>query len=217
VQETLTLIRHVYDADGKAGDPVRETVEVALTPGDEGRHEIVRRLALTPGRYEIRINAASSLLDRSGSVYAALEVPDFTRSALSLSGILLGAPVVALADAGIDGIDAAARGPSLAVVPTSNRDFTNGEEIAAFVRVYQGGTAALAPTAVAVEILDAADATKFEAAQTLGPEAFDAARGAAYQLRLPLDTLAPGPHLLSITARLASGRTVRRDVMFRVR
>jgi VWFA-related protein len=206
VRETLTLIRHVYDADGRAGEPEREIVEIDLAPGDESHHEIVRHLTLEPGRYEVRFNATSAILDRSGSIYANLEVPDFTRSALSLSGIVLGAA------------GPATSGPSnLPVVPTSNRDFTNGEDVTTFVRVYQGGTADLAPAVVAIEILDVSDRTRFEAAKTLAPEAFDVSRGAAYQFSLPLDRLEPGPHLLSVTARLANGRTARRDVIFRVR
>ena len=222
VHETLTLIRHVYDADGKAGEPQRETVEVALAPGDEGRHEIVRGLTLQPGRYEIRVNASSALLDRSGSVYADLEVPDFTRSALSLSGLVLGFARVPSAEVTPSSVAAAPGRSSDAlaaagITPTSHRDFTNGEAVTAFVRVYQGGTADLAPVSVAAEILDVTDATKFEASELLAPELFDASRGAAYRFALPLETLEPGPHLLSVTARLASGRTVRRDVMFRVR
>jgi hypothetical protein len=46
---------------------------------------------------------------------------------------------------------------------------------------------------------------------------FNGTRAADYQFDLPLDRLEPGLHLLSITASLSQGRTVRRDVVFRLR
>jgi hypothetical protein len=235
VRETLTLIRHVYEEGGRAGEPVRESVEFDLTPGDERRHEIVRHLALAPGRYELRFNATSDVLDSSGSVYADVEVPDFSRSAISLSGIVLGGPTGAAASAGPDAAPASIPGNAkessvpgqnsdggtplagVPVTPTSNRDFANGEDVTAFVRVYQGGTAELVPVTMVAEVFDVADQEKFEVSETIDPAAFDATRGGSYQLTLPFDRLEPGPHLLSISAKLPSGRTVRRELIFRVR
>jgi VWFA-related protein len=212
VRETLTLVRHVYEEGGRPGEPVGESLELDLAPGDERRHEIVRHLSLPPGRYEVRFNATSSVLGRSSSIYAEVEVPDFARNALSLSGLVL--------DGGESATGAAALmvdGPALPVVPTSRRDFANGENVTAFVRVYQGGTADLAPVAMVAEIFDVTDQEKFVAPETLDPAAFDATRGASYQLTLPFDRLESGPHLLSISAKLPTGRTVRRELIFRVR
>lgn len=209
--ETLAILRNIYDPEGRTGPPTRETVSLAVTPGDEMRHDLIRRLALPPGRHEIRFNVASTILRRNGSVYVEVEVPDFSRTALAVSGLALGAPP---ADGDPRAADLAGLLP---IVPTSARDFANGETVMAFVRVQQGGEAAPGPVSVTTEIFDAMDRPKYSDAQVLAAEAFGAERGAPFQIRLPLDRLEPGPHLLSLTARLANGRSVRRDLLFLVR
>jgi hypothetical protein len=105
----------------------------------------------------------------------------------------------------------------LPILPTSVRDFASGEPIEAFVRIYQGGTSDLAPVTVVTEILDASDVSHFTSTQTLDLSSFDAGRGAPHRFPLPLSGLAPGPYLLSLTARLPGGRTARREVLLRVR
>ena len=211
VDDTLTIIRNVYDADGNAGPPVRDVIPVRLEPngGNEVRREVIQRLALEPGRYQIRLNTQSALLQSSGTVYADLEVPDFARGALTLSGL-----AVARTD-GAAGSDVLAS--LLPVRPTSARDFAAGDPVEAFVRVYQGGTSELAPVTMVTEILDAADVSHFTSTQTLELSSFDASRGAAHRFPVPLTGLAPGPYLLSLTARLPGGRTARREVLLRVR
>jgi len=67
-----------------------------LTPeaGDELRYEIQQQLTLPPGHHQVRLNATSKVVEKSGSVYAEVEVPDFTRSPLSTTGIILGTPPI---------------------------------------------------------------------------------------------------------------------------
>jgi hypothetical protein len=45
---------------------------------------------LPPGRYQFRASAISSKLSRSGSVFLDLEVPDFTKDPVMLSGLAVG-------------------------------------------------------------------------------------------------------------------------------
>jgi VWFA-related protein len=208
VRETLNITRTVYDPEGRPGAPVRETVSLPLSPGDQLRHDVVRQVPLPAGRHQLRFNVASSLLNRNGTVYVDVEVPEFGRTALALSSIVLGTEP-----------SETASGPSslLPIVPTSARDFGNGEPVTAFVRVQQGGAAAPGPVSLTTEILDASDQVRFTETHAIEPAAFAADRGAGYRLRLPLERLQAGPHLLSVSARLANGRTARRDVLFRVR
>ena len=210
--ETVTLVRTLYDADGKAGPPTPEKIQLALTgaAGDELRYDLHQRLTLLPGRYSIRLNATSSAIDRSGSVYADVEVPDFTRPAISASAIVLG---VKPPDDGRKDVLAAV----LPIVPTSARDFAANDTPLAFVRVFQGGEAPIGPVTVKTQILDASDARAFEAAATIAADAFDASRSAPFEVALPIAPLVHGPYLLSITATLPSGATARRDLVFRMR
>ena len=211
--ETVTVVRNVYDTDGRPGPPNREVATMALKPGtgDALRYDVLSRFALAPGRYQVRLNVHSALIDTSGSVYADVEVPDFARADLAASGIELGAKVP----------DDSPRTDVLAailpIVPTSARDFASSEPVVVFLRVFQGGASPPVAATLSTKILDIRDAVVFETTAMLAPERFDATRAAGYQLDLPLARLSRGPHLLSITASLPGGRSVRRDMVFRVR
>jgi VWFA-related protein len=213
VPETLTLVKTLYDGEGRAGPPSQEKHQFTLqaTSGDELRYDVYQRLTLPPGRYTIRLNATSTALDRSGSIYADFEVPDFTRPAITASNIVLGTHPA----------ESTKRDDPLAtilpIVPTSSRDFGPSETVVAFLRVFQGGTAALSPAAVTMKVLDIDDKVLSENSQTLTPDRFDAARSAGIEMPLPLSNLQHGPHLISITVSLPGGSPVRRDLVFRVR
>jgi hypothetical protein len=71
--------------------------------------------------------------------------------------------------------------------------------------------------AVTAEVFDASDRLHFEATQTVDSGMFSPDGGAPVRFDIPLTKLVPGPHLLSVTARLPGGRTARRDLVFRVR
>jgi VWFA-related protein len=213
VTDTLTITRNVYDADGKAGPPVQEKIPVTLpASGTDGlRLDTFSRLALAPGRYQIRLNAYSTVLQQSGSVFADVEVPDFTRSALTVSGISLGtaaSPVSPRTDP---------LAALLPIVPTSAREFSPSDAVVAFCRVYQGGSAALVPVSMKALVLDVRDQTVMDVPATLTADAFATGRAAPYQIAVPLDRMTHGPHVLSLTATLAGGTSVRRDLVFRVR
>lgn len=210
-EDTLTITRNIYDPDGRPGPPARtvETVQLAPGGGDETRHDVIQTLALEPGRYQVRYHVQSTLLGKSGTVYADVDVPDFSRSALAMSGLAVAARDRSTVS-GADALD-----DLLPLVPTTNRDFTVSDVLTGFVRIYQAGE----PAAVAVtaEVFNAVDEKELDDTRTIEAAVFDAAGSAAVQFDVPLAGLAPGPHLLSVTARLPGGRTARRDVVFRVR
>jgi VWFA-related protein len=57
---------------------------------DSVTYQIPLTLDLDPGRYQLRASAMSKKLDRGGSVYLDVTVPDFSKTPLALSGIALG-------------------------------------------------------------------------------------------------------------------------------
>lgn len=209
--DTLTITRNVYDAEGRTGPPLRTVEQVQLAPGGGGetRHDILLSLPLPPGRHELRFNVQSALLGAGGTVYAEVDVPDFSRSTLAASGL-------AIASASPDGTRSGTLEAILPIVPTSRRDFTASDAITGFVRIYQAGLERQ-PVAVTAEIFNARDEKENEVVQTLDVAAFDESGAAPFRFDLPLTGLTPGPHLLSVTARLPGGRTTRRELVFRVR
>jgi VWFA-related protein len=212
--ETLTIVTNVYDADGKPGPPSQQTASRQLIPSttDELRYDVLMRVDLPPGRHELRVNARSRFIDKSGTVFGPIEVPDFARAPLSLSGIVFGTssgdvprtdPLAAL----------------VPLVPTSVREYAPADKVSAFLRVFQGGGSGrpLEPVAVGVQVFDAFDKTIVDRTETISPASFDDARGAPFTVELPIAGLQRGPHLLSIQASAPGVPPVRRDAVFRVR
>jgi VWFA-related protein len=212
VPEAVTVVRNLYDSEGRAGPPVLEKTELTLVPstGDELRYDLYWKLSLAPGRYQLRLNATSKAVDKSGTVYADIDVPDYTRAPLSLSAMVLGGK-----GAPVPRTDALAG--VLPIIPTAARDFAPSDNIAGFVRVFQGGDAPLRSVDMAVQVFDVNDRQLMDTAKTLATDAFGAGRSAGYQFDLPLGQLEHGPHLVSVTATPAGGPPVRRDLVFRVR
>jgi hypothetical protein len=202
-------VRTVIDLDGESGAPVQQILTRTLEPasGDDLWYETTGNLALAPGRYEIRFEAHSDVADASGSVYAEVEVPEWRRCAFCASGLVLGQPPDAPAGAG----------QALPVVPTASRDFVTGGRVVAWLRVFQRSDAAPVTIGLSARIIDAAGAEVVAVEDAIPASAFGAERSGDYRLDLPLSQLVAGPHLLSVTATRPDGRTIRRDVVFRVR
>ena len=67
--ETLTVVRTVYDANGRPRPPIKEVTTRTLEPGagDEFRYDVLSRFSLPPGRYQVRFNATSALATRAAA------------------------------------------------------------------------------------------------------------------------------------------------------
>jgi hypothetical protein len=209
--ESIEIFTGAFDRDGRNVAWLTQEVEVnSETKVDGFRYDALARLQLRPGRYEIRVAARHERAGRVGSVYAYVEVPDFANAGLRLSGVVLGSPSTSLAT------PKEAVGDLTPVLPTSQREFARTGSATAFVRVYQGGNDAASSVSVRARIQDAASTIVFDQRTTLRPRDFDTARGAEWQIDLPLAPLAPGPYLLTIEAARGPKDAVRRDVRFAV-
>ena len=185
----------------------RQTAEITLRPHATGerRVEIYSRLALKPGRYEIR--SAAETPGSAGGVFTQLEVPDFSKTRLSLSGLVLGFARSSETDGLAD---------LLPIIPTAARAFPRSGQIAAFVRVYQGGKDAPVPVQMRLRIVDAATQGVVDESLVLESARFGPRRAADCPFQLPLSKLGEGEYLLTIEA--AGGKnTARREVRFSVR
>ncbi len=211
VDEQVTVVRNLYDGEGRPGPPVVDKLNLSLQPstGDELRYDVLWRLSLAPGRYQLRLNATSKLTDRSGSVFPDIYVPDFTRPGVAMSNLVLGMQPVNRRTDVLAGL--------LPISPTTARDFAPGDDVAAFLRVFQGGTTPPVPISMNVQVLDVKDRRIVNADSEIAADAFVKTRAAAFQFALPLKQLDHGPYLVSVTARAPGGPPVRRDLVFRVR
>jgi VWFA-related protein len=202
-----------FTLDGQARGSVHQAVQVPLWAGAGStiRSDVLTRIDLAPGRYELRLSAASATLDTLGSVYADVDVPDFAREPLSLSGVVLSAT------SGVVSTPKDTFATLLPIVPTSQREFYRSDRVAAFLRLYEGGKLPIASATLHTHITDGHDRTVFDETSTIAATDFDAStRAADHRFDLPIAPLPPGEYVLTFEA--ANGATtVRRDVRFSVR
>ena len=197
------------------GDPrgmMQQSLDVTVPAGRTGevQFELLAQLPVKPGRTELRLSARSQRLNVEGSVYAGLDVPDFAKAPLSLSGVVL-STTPAWPAAPMDAFRAI-----LPVVPTSRRTFDTTDRAVAFLRIYQGGRKTALPATITWRIVDRTDAVVVERSDALAAERFGAARTADYTVALPLADLSPGSHLLRLIVT-AGKESETRELRFGVR
>ena len=211
---TVDLQTNAYTIEGK---PVlvgqRHLADVVLVPNgdaDGARYDLFSSIMLAPGRYQLRISAHRALDGVSGSVYADIDVPDFTKP-LAASGLVIEAAPMGAA-APIDAFDR-----FLPVLPTSNRDFRKGQDVTAFMRIYQGGKDAPQPVDVKTRIVNESDAPAGEGKDTLpGSQFHVGGRAADFRFAVPVRELPPGRYLLTFELSLKGGEPITRSLQFRV-
>ena len=186
------------------------TVPAARAEGTDSRYDVLARIDLpSPGRYELRLSVKSEVSDSRGSVYVDVEVPDFRKAPVSLSGIVVNAA------GGSPSAPSRLLNDLSPVAPTTERTFGRQDLVSTFMRVYQGDDR-LAAVTLKTRILDASSKGVFEKTETLEPARFEDRRSAGILFRVPLQTLSPGVHLLKFEA--TSGKTtVIREVIFTVK
>jgi VWFA-related protein len=205
----VNVLAGAYGRDGRPMDSHTQTLAVRPSPGAtrEFEYEVLSKLRLKPGRHEIRVAAEDVSRQLRGSVYTYVDIPDFSKAAVSVSGIVLSTTSKP---------PAAALGDVLPLTPTAQRQFASTARVTAFLRVYEGGGgAAAAPVTVSARILDEQGGTSFEQSTPVSTQGAPI-RSADYRLDLPLSRLAAGEYLLTIEAHRGN-RIARRDVRFGVR
>ncbi len=210
--ERVDLLVSAFGVEGKAFGSKRLTANVAIRAGTSGlaEYEVLSRIDLKPGRYQLRIGASVSSLSTQGSVYYDVDVPDFSSSAVSMSGIVLSAP------GGGEVAPRDALASVMPVIPTSRRVFAPGQQVSAFVRVYQGGDRPLIAVPMRVSLVDSSGAVVMDRRQDLAVTQFSKARAANIVVPVPVDRLAAGEYLLTLEAT-SKGLLVRRHTRIHVR
>ena len=207
---------HIYtgafDRQGTALASSEQTLEVtpqSIAPRTF-EYEIVSRLELKPGRYELRSAVRDVRLGRSGSVYTYVDVPDFRASPVTLSGLMLSVTpgTVVVPRTPLAGLTP--------IVPTTQRQFTSTDQVQAFVRLYQGVSRAIMPGYIVAEILDGSDTSVYRQETRLVGGQYGASRAVDFTVDVPVARLPPGQYVLGVEARHGND-TARRDVRFTVR
>jgi VWFA-related protein len=211
--ENVRLAVTAYNALGDRKGAQWYEAGLRLRPGvsPQLRYEVRTQLPLEPGRYQLRLAVSSDLVGRSGSIFYEIDVPDFSRLPLSMSGVVVSAAPP---------IPTPSNDNMKALVPissTTRRQFSAVDTVTTFARVYQGGSRRPSTVTITSRVFDATGRAVFADTQTFAPAAFAATRGADHRLELPVHRFSPGPHVLTIEAVAGRGVTTRRDVRFEMR
>lgn len=207
----IKVLAAAFDRHGRSVQSIEQTAVVELPANATGdvSYEVLSRLTLKPGRYEVRVAVDAGSTERA-SVYTYVDVPDFAQQPLSLSGVAIASSPPA------PSASADAFKDLLPIVPTARREFARAGRASVFVRVYQRLKDAPQPVTVTAQIHDTAGHVLMKDAATLASAQFGANRAADYRIALPLERLTAGDYLLTIDA--AQGQqTAGRAVRFAVR
>jgi hypothetical protein len=164
----------------------------------EGGFRALSRLAnLRPGRYQVRVVMQLAGTPKLGSVWYDIDIPDFSKGDLALSGV-----VVASAYHGQTVTGNASKlftGGLLMIPPTAVRDFKSDDGLMVFAEIYANLQEIEAN--VTVTIKDERGTVFTERKETISAADFREADGAYRSLsRLPLDNLLPGAYVLTVEA-----------------
>lgn len=210
------------DAKGKVTPGDRNTVNLALKPDTLERvkahgFRVLSQIDLPPGRYQLRIAAAGSG-GTSGSVLYDLEVPDFWKERLTMSGVALTSASARLTPT------ARSKDPLASLLPgppTTAREFTRNDELGLFAEFYENAPGAPEHKLDIITTIRHDDGRVIQQLrEERSSSELDGGRGGyGYVQRIPLKDLEPGRYVIHVEARsrLGEGVGVGRDVEIRVR
>ena len=210
------------DPGGKIKDGGHDVVNLRLRPQTQeavsrSGMRIARRLAVPPGKYQLRVGARETGGGAVGSILYDLDVPDFSKTDLAMSGLLL-------TSAFASQLPTANPDPEFKEVlpapPVALREFPRSDTIALFTEVYDNQTKVAHRVAIKTTILADDGKAVFTANDERRSEELKGAKGGyGYTASIPLKDFAPGRYVLRVEAQtlLSGGGTAMRELEFRVR
>jgi VWFA-related protein len=190
-----------------------ETYQLVMKSG----MRMLLETALPPGRYQMRV-AAGNGGSKAGSVVYDIDVPDFSKTTLMLSGITIGSQ----ATSRISTMNAkTAFATSLPGNVSATREFAVGDVVGLYVEAYENLQNSTPHTVTFTAQLRAEGGTAVRAASEdrSSTELQGKRGGYGFTAQLPLNDVAPGLYVIHVEARANTGNraTVSQDVQIRVR
>jgi hypothetical protein len=175
---------------------------------------ILRRFDLPPGRYQLRVAAHDIAGARVGSLNYDLEVPDYGKLPLSMSGLLLTSRAgTTIRTARPDALLQRA----MPAPPVALRIFPQDDEVLVFAEIYD--RAAGTPHNVDITTTVTANGGTVvwkHSDERSSTELQGAAGGYGHTVRVPMSGFQPNAYVLTVEARSRLGHTATREVPFEV-
>jgi VWFA-related protein len=220
--ERLEVISTATDTNGKVFPGDRQTINLALKPATYDRVKaaglrLLTQTDLPPGRYQLRV-AAGNVNGKAGSVIYDLDVPDYFKTPLTMSGIALTSASAA------EVMTVRPKDPLKDLLPgpaTASREFRTGDTIALFGEVYEtqrGGPAHMVDIRTELKAEGGKTVRTF-AEQRSSSELQGSTGGYGFMSRIPLSDIAPGLYVIHVEAQSRAGDQpkVSRDILIRVK
>ena len=216
---TIDLRLVPIDVRSKVLPQIRQLGNITVPPDARPAVEraglrVLTKTDLQPGRYQLRIAVGTA--QRGGSVIYDLDVPDFSKKDLALSGVAIRGPNDP------EGVFLPAGDPlqALAVrAPTTVRLFRAGDRVSVFAEIYEstGGRPHTVDVRAALRN-EAGEVTTISSVSRPSDELKKNGDVLRFEAPLPLTNLPAGRYVVSIEASSsAGGDPVSRSVPFRVR
>lgn len=209
------------DNKGKIFGARNDALTMNLRPETKTRVEqtgvrILNRVDLPPGRYQLRVAARDSERTALGSIIYDLEVPDFYKEQIGMSGVTLtslaaGSMMTARPDEQLKAV--------LPAPPIAMRTFANNDELAVFAEVYDNSGKAPHKVDIVTSVLTDEGKPVFKTEDERDSAELQGAKGGfGYTARVPLSELSPGLYVLNVEARsrLGNNTSITRQVQFRI-
>ncbi len=219
--DKLELSYMAIDAQGKVRGGNTDAVTLNLKPETKARVEqtgirLLNRVDLPPGRYQLRFAAHDTNGGNIGSVLYDLEVPDFSKGALNMSGVVLtsisgSAQPTARPDEQLRDV---LPGP-----PVALRSFPQSDDIALFAEVYDTDGDKPHKVDIVTTVTSDTGQVLFKTDEERDSADLGGKRGGyGYMTKIPMKDLPPGAYVLKIEAksRLGAGATTAREIRFTV-
>jgi VWFA-related protein len=207
--DTLELSMITVDPKGKTAGSDQK-VQLDLKPHTREMVQatgfrVLSAVDVVPGRYQFRLAGRAVNTGSAGSVFYDLDVPEFSKEPLILSGLVLTS-----ASAGL--VPTAGSVPLLKDVlpgpPTATRAFYPVDRLALFTEIYDGDT-----TPHTVDILTTLTgmdgSVAYRAAderQTVGKRGESAGAAIVHTIQIPLKDVPPGIYTLRVAATSRAGK-----------
>jgi hypothetical protein len=207
----IELAYSAVDAKGKMKASQKESITLNLKPDTKTRVEqtglrILSRMEVPAGTYQLRIAAHDTGGGAVGSVLYDLEVPDFSKSRIAMSGLVLTSATgsrlpTAKADADL--------GALLPGPPVAGRSFPQNDQLAVFTDVYDNDVTPTHKDDITLTLRSDAGRVVFKNdEERTTADLAGKPGGFAYSTTLSLSDFDPGLYVLKVEARSRLGNEV---------